>query len=69
MGSTADILYCGQFVLNLNAFLVIYKQICVFMLDTLPKAVSHLLSQFCHPGYISTDSLAEILRNYLIEHY
>lgn len=69
MGSTADILYCGRFVLNFNAFLVIYKQVCVFMLDTLPKAVSHLLSQFCHPGYISIDSLAEFLRNYPIECY
>lgn len=68
MGSTRDILYCRKFVLKYNAFLVIYKQMCVFLLDKFPKAVSHLLSQFCHPGYISTNSFAEFLRNYLTEH-
>lgn len=32
------------------------------------KAVSHLLNQFCHPEYISTNSLVEFHRNYLFEH-
>lgn len=46
---------CRKFVLKYISFLVIHKQMCIFFLGTIPKAVSHLLSQFCHPGYIRAD--------------
>lgn len=46
---------CRKFVLKYISLLVTHKQVCVFFLGTLLKAVSHLLSQFCHPGCISTN--------------